>query len=70
MFSSLSNLIIPAINFIKSNADVIKTRNQAISNVLTTGKNINDATNATKKVNAEIEQLKRIKEYTKLKNKK
>ena len=68
LFSGLSNLITPAINFIKSNADVIKTGTQAISNVSTAGKNINDAINATKKTNAEIEQLKRIKEYTKIKN--
>ena len=65
LFSGLSNLITPAVNFIKSNADVIKTGTQAISNVSTAGKNINDAINATKKMNAEIEQLKRIKEYTK-----
>ena len=70
LFSGLSSLITPAVNFIKSNADVIKTGTQAISNVSTAGKNINDAVNATKKINAEIDQLKRIKEYTKLKNKK
>ena len=70
LFSGLSNLITPAVNFIKSNADVIKTGTQAISNVSTAGKNINDAINATKKINAEINQLKRIKENTKLKNKK
>ena len=70
LFSGLSNLITPAVNFIKSNADVIKTGTQAISNVSTAGKNIKHAINATKKTNAEIEQLKRIKEYTKLKNKK
>ena len=69
LFSGLSSLITPAVNFIKSNADVIKTGTQAISNVSTAGKNINDAINATKKINAEIDQLKRIKEYTKLKNK-
>ena len=68
LFSGLSNLITPAVNFIKSNADVIKTGTQAISNVSTAGKNINDAINATKNINAEIDQLKRIKEYTKLKN--
>ena len=67
IFSGLSSLITPAVNFIKSNADVIKTGTQAISNVSTAGKNINDAVNATKKINAEIDQLKRIKEYTKLK---
>ena len=70
IFSGLSNLITPAVNFVISNADVIKTGTQAISNVSTAGKNINDAINATKKTNAEIEQLKKIKEYTKLKNKK
>ena len=68
LFSGLSNLITPAINFIKSNADVIKTGTQAISNVSTAGKNINDAVNATKKINAEIKQLERIKKYTKYKN--
>ena len=36
--SGLSNLITPAVNFIKSNADVIKTGTQAISNVSTAGK--------------------------------
>ena len=70
LFSGLSNLITPAVNFIKSNADVIKTGTQVISNVSTAGKNINDAINANKKTNAEIEQLKRIKEYSRLKNKK
>ena len=70
LFSGLSNLITPAVNFIKSNADVIKTGTQAISNVSTAGKNINNAINATRKINAEIDQLKRIKEYTKLKTKK
>ena len=64
-FLGLCNLIAPAVNFIKLNADVIKTGTQAISNVSTAGKNINDAINATKKTNAEIEQLKRIKEYIK-----
>ena len=49
LFSGLSNLITPAINFIKSNADVIKTGTQAISNVSTAEKNINNAINATKK---------------------
>ena len=62
LFSGLSNLITPEINFIKSNDDVIKTGTQAISNVSTAGKNINDAINATKKINAEIDQLKIIKE--------
>ena len=70
IFSGLSNLITPAVNFIKSNADVIKTGTQAISNVSTAGKNISDAIIATKKISAEIDQLKRIKEYSKLKNKK
>ena len=50
IFSGLSNLITPVVNFIKSNADVIKTGTQAISNVSTAGKNINDAVNATKKL--------------------
>ena len=49
LFSGLSNLITPAVNFIISNSDVIKTGTQAISNVSTTGKNTNDAINATKK---------------------
>ena len=62
LFSGSSNLITPAVNFFKSNADAIKTGTQAISNVSTAGKNINDAISATKKVNAEIDQLKRIKE--------
>ena len=49
LFSGLINIISPAVNFIKSNADVIKTGTQAISNVSTAEKNINDAINATKK---------------------
>ena len=47
LFSGLSNIITPAVNFIKSNADVMKTGTQAISSVSTAGKNINDAINAT-----------------------
>ena len=58
LFSGLSNLITPAVNFIESNADVITTGTQAISNVSTAGKNINNAINATKKLNAEIDQRK------------
>ena len=38
LFSGLSNLITPATSFIKSNADVIETGTQAISNVSTAGK--------------------------------
>ena len=38
-----------------------------MANLTSAGKNINDAVIANKKANAEIEQLKRIREYTKSK---
>ena len=50
ILSSLGSLITAGTSFIKSNADVIKTGTQAISNAASAGKNINDAVNATKKI--------------------
>ena len=63
LFSGLSNLISAGANFIKTNSEVIKTVGSAGANTANAIKSINDAVNSTKKVNAEIDQLKRIREY-------
>ena len=63
LFSGLSNLISSGVNFVKTNSEVIKTVGSAGANTASAVKNITDAVNSTKKLNAEIDQLKRIKEY-------
>ena len=63
LFSGLSNLISSGVNFVKTNSEVIKTVGSAGANTASAAKNITDAVNSTKKLNAEIDQLKRIKEY-------
>ena len=63
LFSGLSNLISSGVNFVKTNSEVIKTAGSAGANTVSAVKNITDAVNSTKKLNAEIDQLKRIKEY-------
>ena len=63
LFSGLSNLISSGVNFVKTNSEVIKTASSAGANTASAAKNITDAVNSTKKLNAEINQLKRIKEY-------
>ena len=63
LFSGLSSLISSGANFIKANSEVIKTAGSAGANVAGATKNIVDAVNSTKKLNAEIDQLKKIKEY-------
>ena len=63
LFSGLSNLISSGVNFVKTNSEVIKTAGSAGANTASAVKNITDAVNSTKKLNAEIDQLKRIKEY-------
>ena len=63
IFSGLTSLISTGAKFIKANSDVIKTATSAGANVASAGKNIADAVNSTRKVNAEIEQLKKIKDY-------
>ena len=63
LFSGLSSLISSGANFIKANSEVIKTVGSAGANVAGASKNIVNAVNSTKKLNAEIEQLKKIKEY-------
>ena len=69
LFSGLSSLISSGANFIKTNSEVIKTVGSAGANVAGASKNIVNAVNSTKKLNAEIEQLKKIKEYRKNKTK-
>ena len=63
LFSGLSNLISSGVNFVKTNSEVIKTVGSAGANTASAVKYITDAVNSTKKLNAEIDQLKRIKEY-------
>ena len=63
LFSGLSNLISSGVNFVKTNSEVIKTASSAGANTASAAKSITDAVNSTKKLNAEIDQLKRIKEY-------
>ena len=63
LFSGLSNLISSGVNFVKTNSEVIKTVGSAGANTASAAKYITDAVNSTKKLNAEIDQLKRIKEY-------
>ena len=63
LFPGLSNLISSGVNFVKTNSEVIKTVGSAGANTASTVKYITDAVNSTKKLNAEIDQLKRIKEY-------
>ena len=63
LFSGLSNIVSSGIKFIKTNSDVIKTAASAGANVASAGKNIGDAVNSTRRINAEIDQLKKIKEY-------
>ena len=65
LFSGLSNLISSGANFLKTNSEVIKTVGSAGANAAGATKNIVDAVNSTKKLNAEIDQLKKIKEYRK-----
>ena len=62
LFSGLSNLISSGVNFVKTNSEVIKTVGSAGANTASAAKYITDAVNSTKKLNAEIDQLKRIKE--------
>ena len=69
LFSSIGSLISAGTNFNKSNGDAIKTGTQALSNVSFVGKNMNDAVKLNKKINAELEQLKRIKTIQKLNKK-
>ena len=63
LFSGLSSLLSSGVNLIKANSEVIKTVGSAGANVAGATKNIVDAVNSTKKVNAEIDQLKKIKDY-------
>ena len=63
LFSGLSSLLSSGVNLIKANSEVIKTVGSAGANVAGASKNIVDAVNSTKKVNAEIDQLKKIKDY-------
>ena len=66
LFSGLSSAISSGVKLIKANSDVIKTAASAGANVASAGKNIADAVNSTRRVNAEIDQLKKIKEYRRL----
>ena len=55
LFSGLSNLISSGVNFVKTNSEVIKTVGSAGANTASAAKNITDAVNSTKKLNAEID---------------
>ena len=66
LFSGLVSAISSGAKIIRANSDVIKTAASAGANVASAGKNIADAVNSTRRVNAEIEQLKKIKEYRRL----
>ena len=65
IFSAIGSLIAPATNFMKANSELIKPVTSSAANLTSAGKNISDAVNTTKKANEEIEQLKRIRYYTK-----
>ena len=69
IFSSFSNLISPITNFASANKDLIQAGVQSTSSVIQAGKAINDAVNSSRKANAEIDLLNKIKKRIELVNK-
>lgn len=57
LFSGIAKIATPAINFAKTNSDLIKTGVTGLASVTSAGKNIADIVNSTKKNNAEIQAI-------------
>ena len=69
IFASLGSLISPALKLVSANKDLIKSGIQSAGSVIQAGKNINDAVNSTRKVDTEINYLKKLKNHIDLLNK-
>ena len=69
IFSGLGSLINSGVSFATANKDLIQAGVQSAGSVIQAGKNINDAVNSTRKANAEIDNLNKIKRQIELLNK-
>ena len=70
IFSGLGSLISSGVKIATANKDLIQAGVKTTGSVIQAGKNINDAINSTRKVNAEIDNLKKIKKQIELLNNK
>ena len=69
IFSGLGSLINTGVNFAMANKDLIQAGVQSAGSVIQVGKNINDTVNSTRKANAEIDNLNKLKRHIALLNK-
>ena len=69
IFSGLGSLINTGVNFVKANKDLIQAGAQSAGSVIQAGKNINDAHNSTRKANAEVDYVNKLKRHIALLNK-
>ena len=65
IFSGLGSLFISGVNFATANKDLIQAGKQSAGSIVQAGKNINDAVNSMRKVNAEADALKKIRNIRK-----
>ena len=67
IFSGLGSLFTSGVNFATANKDLIQAGIQSTGSIIQAGKNINDAVNSMRKVNAEVDAevdaLKKVKKH-------
>ena len=61
IFSGLGSLITSGVNFATANKDLIQAGIQSTGSIIQAGKNINDAINSTRNVNAQVDAFKKIR---------